>query len=124
MRANVAYKWTQADVDAYLSRPKRRSDTAPALPKITERQWQEQVEQLAGLFGYRFYHTWNSIKSNPGFPDLVLLKPPRLIFAELKVDGKKPTRDQQAWLDEVRATGVESYTWYPADLEQVKEVLR
>ncbi len=95
----------------------------PKLPKIAEKDWQEQVEQLAELFGWRKYHTWRSIKSDPGFPDLVLLRPPRLIFAELKIEGKEPTPAQYDWLHGIAASGKEAYVWYPADLEMVTRIL-
>ena len=117
-------RMTEAEYAELQARMGGGRRSAPAMPKITERQWQEQVEELAAMLGWKKYHTWNSIKSDPGFPDLVLVRPPRLIFAELKVDGKKPDARQLAWLDDVRECGVQSYLWYPEELEKVKEVLR
>jgi hypothetical protein len=52
---------------------------------MTEKQLQGAVVELAKRLGYLVYHTFDSRRSNPGWPDLVLCKPPRLIFAELKV---------------------------------------
>ena len=52
-----------------------------------------------------------------GFPDLVLVKDRRIIFAELKSRDGKPSRDQAKWLQALAATGrVEVYLWRPADL--------
>lgn len=83
-----------------------------------------QVRQLAHLYGWLCYHTRDSRKSEPGFPDCCLVKPPRLILAELKRDGAQPTIAQQAWLDACGAVpAVESYCWRPADLDVIVEVL-
>lgn len=46
------------------------------------------------------YHTYDSRKSTPGFPDLVLVHPRRkiVIFAELKIDTTYPSNEQRLWL--------------------------
>ena len=91
---------------------------------MTEKELQAQVQQLAKLGGWQFYHTWNSIHSAPGFPDNVMAKTSRLIFAELKTELGKVTAAQQKWLD-ILATipGVECYLWRPSEFEEIKKVL-
>lgn len=92
---------------------------------MSEKQFLQQVRDLARLFGWLEYHTWNSLHSTAGFPDLVLVRPPRVIFAELKAERGRLTLAQQAWLDALRqCEGVEVYLWRPADLEQIVRVLR
>ena len=76
--------------------------------------------ELAATFGWRHYHTYRSRKSPSGFPDLVLVRD-RVIFAELKSDVGKPTKDQQAWFDALQLAGAEAYLWRPDDLQQVAE---
>lgn len=95
-----------------------------ALPPITERRFQQQVLDLAKLLHWRSYHTWNSMHSTGGFPDLVLVKRPRIVFAELKREGKAPTPEQQAWLDDLRACGAEAYLWRPSDWPEIERLLR
>lgn len=58
---------------------------------------------LAGTLGWLGYHTHRSDRSPAGFPDLVLVRRGRLIFAELKRQDRKakPTPAQDAWLDEL-----------------------
>ena len=65
------------------------------------------------------------VQGDVGFPDLVLARQGRLIFAELKREGRKPTPPQQGWL-EVLATcaGVEVYLWTPADWGEIVRILR
>ena len=58
-----------------------------------------------------------------GFPDLTLVRGEVLLFAELKKHRQYPDRDQRAWHDALRATGVEVYVWRPDDAEQIDERL-
>jgi hypothetical protein len=101
---------------------------------MTEREFQIAVVELARLMGWRVHHTrpaltqrgrWlTPIQGDAGFPDLVLCRPPRLILAELKRVGGKPTADQQAWLDALAScAGVEVYLWTPADWDAVARTL-
>lgn len=102
---------------------------------MNEREWQSQVLDLARIFRWRVAHFrpafsgrgWRTpvAADGAGFPDLVLCRPPRLVFAELKRDGARPTPAQQDWLDELgRCVGVESYVWRPSDLEAVALALQ
>lgn len=79
---------------------------------------------LAKLRGWVWYHTHDSRRSPAGFPDLVLVRGRRLVFAELKREGEKPTAEQQRWLDALAATGaVEAYLWRPSDWEEIEQTL-
>ena len=92
---------------------------------MKEKEWQTQVLGLAKIYGWAHYHTWTSIKSVPGWPDLVLCRPPRIIFAELKTETGKATEAQAWWLDLLsRCDGVEVALWRPQDLGRIDEVLR
>lgn len=91
---------------------------------MLEKEWQAQVLELSARCGWDFrYHTYDSRRCQEGFPDLVLVKPPRIIFAELKVGRRKVTKDQSAWLEALAACGQESYVWYPDDLDAVRDIL-
>jgi len=94
------------------------------MPRITERDFLASVRSLAELLGWACYHTWQSIHSPAGFPDLVLVRPPRIIFAELKVGNRQPTPAQERWLNLLREChGVEAYLWRPEDWEQIQMLL-
>ena len=83
------------------------------------------MQDLAAVLGWRFYHPYLSIRSAPGWPDLALCRPPRLILAELKRDGGTLTPDQVEWIELLRACpGVETYVWFPRDLAAIAVVLR
>ena len=55
----------------------------------TEEGFLQQVKELAVACGWLAYHTRRSKGSDPGFPDLVLVKRGKLLFWELKM---KPAR--------------------------------
>lgn len=85
---------------------------------MTEAQFMTAVRQLAGLRGYLTYHTHRSDRSEPGFPDLVLVHPGsgHLVFAELKAAKGRVSAAQHVWIDALRRAGQNAYIWYPADL--------
>lgn len=100
---------------------------------ISEKEFEGQVKELALRFGWRYYHTWRSIHSPAGFPDCVLVRPPRLVFAELKSEVGEVSPAQEEWLADLREiefawdnpdSPVEVYLWRPSDFEQIAEVLR
>ncbi len=92
---------------------------------ITERDFQQQVIDLAKICGWEHYHTWNSYRSDKGFPDLILVRSPRIVIAELKSEKREATPDQLKWLDMLKeCPGVETYLWRPSDIERVAEILR
>ena len=90
---------------------------------MTERELQEAVRQLAALYGWRYFHVFNSRRSPAGFPDCVLVKPPRLVIAELKSDDGRVTPAQKVWLEDLRRSSCEVYVWKPADLQDIARIL-
>jgi hypothetical protein len=63
-----------------------------------------------------------------GFPDLVLCRPPRIIFVELKSDNGELSKAQEEWLQEIaNCMGDKGYlgwdVWRPRDWESVQKVL-
>lgn len=93
-----------------------------AFPPLSEREWQSQVIRAARSLDWTVYHTHDSRRSNPGWPDLALVRD-RLVIAELKTDTGKLSADQERWLDLLTNAGVETYVWRPRDLDDVLAVL-
>lgn len=84
----------------------------------TESEFQAQVLAVAKTFGFQLtYHTHDSRRSNPGFPDLVLLhvRTGRLIFAELKTQTGRVRPEQEQWINAFRLGGHVAEVWRPAD---------
>jgi hypothetical protein len=90
---------------------------------VTESEHQEAVIDLAKMLRWRVYHTFDSRHSEPGFPDLVLVRGPRIVFSELKRDTGKITAHQASWLAGLMAAGGEVYVWRPRDWDQIVETL-
>ena len=83
---------------------------------MTERELQQAVLELARLLRWSCYHTFDSRRSEHGWPDLVLVRPPRLVAAELKSEQGRLTPAQLGWLDLLRQVpGVETAEWRPRD---------
>lgn len=116
--------WTEEQYAAYVAaRKPALGTTGHAEP---ERVLLTQVLALATQCGWQAYHTHDSRRSQPGFPDLVLVKPGHpVIFAELKRDDiKLPTPEQQAWLTSLRlATGVQAHVWRRRDWAIIEGIL-
>jgi hypothetical protein len=94
------------------------------LPRVSEKNFQQQVLQLARLSGWMVYHTFDSRRSTAGFPDLCLVRVPRVIFAELKSAAGKIRPEQKAWLGALKSCpGVEVFVWRPGDWPEIEKTL-
>lgn len=87
-----------------------------------ERTWQATVERWARARGWWAYHTNDSRRSEPGFPDLVMIRE-RVVYAELKRRGESLRPEQVMVLGLLRGAGAEAYAWWPDDEAEVLEVL-
>ena len=104
------------------------------LPKLSVAKFQEMVLELAKLCRWRTAHfrpgmtkagNWVTAVQGDGkgFPDLVLVRGSRIIFAELKRDGEAPTPEQEAWLKALRTADVETYILEPRDWSEIERIL-
>lgn len=102
-----------------------RPNSATLCPMISEKQFQAQVVELAGYCGWLVYHPHDSRRSAPGFPDLVLARPPRLVLVELKTDKGQIRPEQRVWLEALSGCveAPETYIWRPADFENIQATL-
>lgn len=71
---------------------------------------------LCVRLGVRWYHAYDSRRSVPGWPDLVLIGQ-GIIYRELKSATGTLRPDQRDWRDMLRAAGADWAIWRPADLE-------
>jgi len=97
---------------------------------MTERMFQDKVEQIAKMNGWLIFHpsphqvrpgAWRS--DGKGFPDLVLAHRDRgLIFAELKTDAGSMTPAQKMWAVAI-SKFAEWYLWRPSDIDKIAKRL-
>jgi hypothetical protein len=101
-----------------------------AAEAMLEAELQDHVRRTALANGWLYYHTYRSKRSEPGFPDTVLLKVGLkgwLYFVECKRESEKPTDEQKAWLAALHSfrilaknfTGMDidvaGFVWRPSD---------
>ncbi|MEU8378711.1 VRR-NUC domain-containing protein [Streptosporangium sp. NPDC048865] len=86
---------------------------------MKESTLQMNVRRLAAAMGWSVWCWWNSQKSPPGFPDLVLVHPGqgRIMFRELKRSGSngRITAAQKACMAALTAVGMDVAVWRPED---------
>ena len=97
---------------------------AQLLDTATEDELLAYVRDLLELYGWVWYHAGDSRRSTAGLPDIVAVRAPRVIFAELKTKKGRLHGEQPRWLSELEGCpDVETYLWRPADADEILEVL-
>jgi hypothetical protein len=103
---------------------------------LSEAAFQAQVVGLARFHGWRVYHAPDNRPAGKtgrpqrtvspdarGFPDLICVRGPRIVAAELKAERGRVAPEQSAWLQALeQAPGVETYIWRPRDWDSVAAV--
>jgi hypothetical protein len=87
-----------------------------AAAAMTETQLLAAVRDLCQLRGCMTYHTHRSDRSEPGFPDLVILTRTSVLYRELKTTKGRLTTAQAAWLDRLTSLGADAGVWQPEHL--------
>jgi hypothetical protein len=97
---------------------------------MSEKEWQRQVTDLADKLHIMWW--WQKPSRLPngrvvtagqgskGYPDLTFAKNGRVLFLELKADGRKPTPEQERWV----ANLPNAYVAWPDDWPRVEALLR
>lgn len=96
---------------------------APPSPWISEKDFQQLILDLATVFGWLCYHTYDSRRSAAGFPDLVLCRPPQVIYVELKATRGVLSWEQRAWGELLTACRCDWRVWRPSDWQQIVDTL-
>jgi hypothetical protein len=91
---------------------------------VDEKAFMGRVTDYAKLTGWLVYHTHDSRRSQPGFPDLVLLRAPVALFVECKSERGRLRAEQAVFLDTLTACGCDARVWRPGDWPEVVETLR
>lgn len=103
---------------------KRLTARQIVLRSISETDWQERVETESALLGWWSWHDNDPRRNRSGWPDLVLVRPPRILFVELKTENGRLSSRQRVVLGMLaRCPGVEVYVWRPSDEDDVRRIL-
>ena len=101
---------------------KRRTLRVPG-PFRNEAEFTARLIVWMRWAGWLVYHTHDSRRSEPGFPDLILVRGRIVVALELKMPGCKPTPKQQAWLTALERTGIEAWCACPDDHAEIAAAL-
>lgn len=90
---------------------------------MTEKEFMALVVEMARALGWRVYHTHDSRRSAPGFPDLCLVRD-RIVYLELKTATGKVSHDQADWIAAITAAGGTALVVRPTDIDAIEHALR
>ncbi len=83
---------------------------------MSEGQLLEAVRAHLDTFGWLWYHTFDSRRSNHGMSDIIALKRTRLLVRELKSEKGRLREAQKMWLEAWATVGADVGVWRPSDL--------
>lgn len=103
--------------------------------QLSEKQWQKQVEEALDVYGWWWFHVpsnvlvcmrchaknYRGIKR--GFPDILAIKPPHILWIELKRERGWLDPDQKRVHEMLRACGQTVLHVRPRDREQLLELI-
>lgn len=98
--------------------------------QISEKSFQAVIVRLGRLTGWKAHHQYDSRRSEPGWPDLVLIpiRPPARgtpAFIELKRHDGKLTGPQRETLKALRSAGLTRvWVWRPNQIDAIQTWLR
>jgi VRR-NUC domain len=98
----------------------------PVKLDISEKEYMQQIIDLARLTGHYCYHTFDSRRSEPGMTDLVILKATRErpLFVEVKTENGELTEHQEIVKQILEAMpGADYRLWRPSDWTEVEMTL-
>lgn len=86
---------------------------------MREKDFQSMIVKHAKQRGWLVYHTFDSRRSEPGFPDLVLVRGETALFRELKTDTGKLTEPQKRWGAQLKKVNIDYAVWRPQQLKEI-----
>ena len=98
---------------------------ADLILRLSEKDFQQRIIDRAKALGWLVYHTHDSRRSTAGFPDLVLARKGRVVFAEVKDEKGTLSKAQAEWHVELMPGNRthEVYVWRPSDLVEIESLL-
>lgn len=82
---------------------------------MTEAELQNQILDLCKHMGLLAYHVYDSRRSVPGFPDLVIVGKRHVLYRELKTQRGRVSKEQDQWLEALHHAGADASVWRPSD---------
>lgn len=86
---------------------------------MSEADLQRLVLELCKRLDLPAYHTYDSRRCEPGFPDLVIVGR-TILYRELKSATGTVTAEQRFWQSRIKAAGGDWDLWRPADWRSMR----
>lgn len=91
---------------------------------MTEKRFQQLVNDTFRRHGWLVYHPLRSKGSEPGYPDNTMVRGGVLVFAELKTERGKASGHQARWLKALEGVSggtprVVTRLWRPSDWPEI-----
>lgn len=83
--------------------------------QMSEATLQNLVLGYVRARGLLAYHTHDSRRSEPGWPDLVIVGDGGVLYRELKSKTGRVSPDQLMWIDALEKAGANADVWRPVD---------
>jgi hypothetical protein len=126
-------RWTAEDVSTYYAQHPEIARKGSSVPQdqrtASSETYDTGEENEVGFLGrvrrfardhaWETYHTHRSDHSEPGFPDLVLVRE-TVLWVELKTNTGKLTKEQALWLSILAHAGQETHIWRPRDWPEIE----
>jgi hypothetical protein len=92
----------------------------------TEADFMQRVRDLARACGWVSFHTLGAGARGmePGWPDLTIMRPPRIIFRELKAEKGTLSLAQKSVLDGLERCCLDVGVWRPSDWPEIEATLK
>ena len=84
---------------------------------MSEKDLMAAVVAAARMGNWLCFHTFDSRRSAPGFPDLVLVRGLQALFVECKTERGRLTVEQRQWLDGLQQAGLRAFVLRPDGLD-------
>ncbi len=119
------------DADAYAAEAVRRGGSAkgvnwdaltPPAGPMSEKVFMQAIIDHARRHGWAVYHTYDSRRSESGFPDLVLVRG-YVLWLECKTETGQPTAEQLSWGELLLLAGQDYRLVRPSDWSEIVKTL-
>lgn len=109
----------------YHARPARKGLSVAALKAHVECIGGVNVVPLAAILGLLKTVKWRTaLQGDVGFPDLVLCRPPVVLFIECKSQGGRVTAGQADWLRFLSlCPHIQTHLWTPQNWPEIEALL-
>lgn len=108
-----------------MAQKRRLSDNDLYLRSIKEKDFMNQVIEMAERLGWLVYHPHQSLYDRAGYPDLTCIHLIHGFFvSELKTETGRLREEQKKWKDHFLEQKVEYHLWRPSDWPEIEKRLK